>query len=826
MFPLFRKLWEASDKSALQLPSDGSRGVVPLEVWKLRPSAELSGQLKLWGNAALARGRPAAAASLYTAGILLLPNSESSTSPSSSSSLLAVLSANASLVLLRLGKAKRALRTATEAVAADPRYRKAWHRRAAALVHLRCELERYFLASRSTSSTCNSESSIDRSTSSCSRAARACLEQLDREIADAQMISQGQANDSDAAAAASRMMVGCCGCDCNAALRPPSESKGCSASHSPGLWLRKDVSVQLDAKGWGLVTANDALSTMESDPCLVLEEEAFAVYVHPKLCAAVPKIPFSLPASFTVATAQDPVGLKLHPDVALRDEWEARVEEGAEDKKESEENHDRDEERHGVSLLKEEMDGVCAGCATLPVRQDGSANECYRQGLHSWQSVLSSILFPTVPVVPCGSCAAALFCCRSCRAASSHKRICGSQQQQYLQQEGCGLEPSAGHGDNRKEEEEAAANTLETPVQPLALALPDPHRHIARQLLASVLAPSAALGKQADGANSAALAKAPIQAAGELSTTPDCAGLSILGEPPWCQLQMRTSSTVVDSTRVADWLLNAAWLAGEAAAFGRGLHCGGRCLICRPNGKKAALLSRPASAAATTSPLAAATDPPLSLDGTVTEQLGGCCCVCCRAWCPECSVRSSTLQGSDGSTHCLVPFPRCLFSAALHVYGVACCNSFTIRVLCDPEDEGVAAGTAVFLAASLINHSCAPNAIAAFGEPGDRLQWRQQRREKALGLHKDADSPPAQRFDLLPSPRGVGRGVLLQIRLCAPQNSEGGRLQEICISYGSMIGLPKSSWGFRQDWMLKHAGFFCRCEVGVHLMSPDAAAFS
>ncbi|CDJ27956.1 uncharacterized protein EMH_0036380 [Eimeria mitis] len=797
------------------------RRAVDLEVWKLRPNAELSTQLKLWGNAAMARGRPAAAASLYTAGTLLLPSSNNANTPSSNS-LFAVLSANASLALLRLKRVRRALRTATEAVAADPMYRKAWHRRAAALVHLREGVERYFvpLGSNSSDRSSSSGSKTSHNTNYCTAAARACLQQIDRDIAEAQMMSQGQANASEAATAARRMIVGCCGCGCSAAPRPSPEGSD-PLSHSPNIWLRRDVSAQLGTKGWSLVTANDAPSRLENDPCLVLEEEALAVYVHPDLCTAVPKIPFLLPSHYKFATAQSPAqsaeGMKLHADAIVRDAWEQRVEEGAAGKKES-------EEREGTCLeLKDETEGICAGCATVPAREQGAASECHLQEFDTWNSALSHFLYPTLPVVPCGSCTAALFCCHGCRAASSHKRSCRLQQQQQVQQqEVSGMEVCGGRSDNlRGTGGTAAASVADALLQPLALALPDSHRCIARQLLASLLPPTAASNELTEESGSTAFAKTPVQTAVELSNAPNSAGLSMIGEPPWRQLVVRASSVVVDSTRVADWLLNAAWLAGEAATSGRGLLCGARCLICRPAGREEASPSDSAFAAAAS----AAKGSTRHLDETDARHLCGCCCACCRLWCPKCSVRSLAMQDSGGLSRRGVPFPRCLFSAALHAYGVACCNSFTIRVLCDPEEEAIKAGTAVFLVASLLNHSCAPNAITAFGEPRIQLQHQQQRHPKQLCQHKregDADSTAAQYANLIPSPRGVGRGALLQVRLCAPHNRGGSdRLQELCISYGPVVGLPKSSWGFRQDWLLKHAGFFCRCEVGVHFLPSD-----
>lgn len=815
LFPLFRGLWEASNEGVWPLPLEEPappRLVVTVETWKLHPSAELSSQLKLWGNAALARDRPAAAASLYTAATMLLPSITNGSTPNSSKSLLAVLCANASSALLRLRRIRRALRTATEAVAANPMYRKAWHRRAAALVHVRGAVERYFVAlcsKKNSSSSSSSRDSASANTDDCTAAARACLQQVDREIAEAQMMSQGQANVSEAIAAASRMMVGCCGCGSSATLRPSSDNKD-TVSDRPWLWLRKDVSAHRDAKGWGLVTADDGLSRLENDPCLVLEEEAFAVFVHPDLCAPIPKIPFALPPHNS-AFAQNPEGLELHADATIRDQWEARVEEGAVGKKECERVDESGKGRHEAWLeLQEETEGICAGCATVPARGEVAANECHMQGPDTWHSTVSHLLYPTLPVVPCGSCAAAMFCCQGCRAASSHKRACRlHQMQQAQQQEACGMESRSTRGDDRKGPRGEASESMPgTQVQPLALALPDPHRFLARQLLASLLPPAIPLEEPAVQNGSTALVNAKVQA-------------RVLGEPPWRQLLMRTSSVVVDSTMVADWLLNAAWLAGEATAYGRGLHCGGRCLICRPAGREPPATSQ--SASATAESAAARFAHPS--DETPATHPCGWCCVCCRRWCPKCSVCPSRMQEPDGLSRNVGPFPRCLFAAALHAYGVACCNSFTIRVLCDPEEEAVAAGTAVFLAASLLNHSCTPNAIVAFGEPKVQLQRKQERDQNRVHQHQgedNVDSAAAPDAPLLVRTRGVGRGALLQVRLGAPNNSGcSGRVQEVCISYGPVIGLPKSSWGFRQDWLVKHAGFFCRCEVSVLFPGPE-----
>ncbi|CDI78032.1 hypothetical protein, conserved [Eimeria praecox] len=836
LFSLLRELWEASDTSDWLFPLKGPgppRRAVALEVWKLRPSAELSSQLKLWGNAALAHSRPAAAASLYTAGVLLLPSTSNSNTPNSTNPL-AVLCANASLALLQLRRGRRALRTATEAVLADPMYRKAWHRRAAALVQLREEIERYFLTlpssnNNNSSSSSSSGSTTSRKTNCCSSAALACLQQIDKEIAEAQMMSKGQVSASEAATAASRLMVGRCGCGHNAASCPSSDGKD-SASHSPGLWLRRDVRAQLDAKGLGLVTANDALCRLENDPCLVLEEEAFAVYVQPNLCADIPKIPFLLPSYHKDTPAQTSEGLKLLADASIRNEWEERVEEEVGGKNECKGNDER-RKGHDICLeIQEQTEGVCAGCATVPARGKGVANECHLQAVDTWQSSLNHLLYPTLPVVPCGSCAAAMFCCHGCRAASSHKRACRLQRQHHLQwQEACGMVPHAGRNGNRKGTGgRAAESTEDTLVQPLALALPDPHRCIAHQLLASLLPPAAASEESAEGEGSTALVEEPYKAVVESTDASNFAGLRMLGDPPWRQLLMRASSVVVDSTRVADWLLNAAWLAGEAAAGGRGLQCGGRCLICRSAEREIAPPSHTAFATAASSLPTVAAGSEQRLDEAATRHLRSCCCECCRPWCPKCSSRSPSVQDSDDISRCGAPFPRCLFSAALHAYGVSCCNSFTIRVLCDPEEEAVAAGTAVFLAASLLNHSCAPSAIAVFGEPTAQVQGQQQRDQERLRQHQhgeDGGCAAAQYADLLPSPRGLGRGTLLQVRLCAQPNSGGnGRLQELCISYGPAVGLPKSSWGFRQDWLLKHAGFFCRCEACVPPRGSDSEA--
>ncbi|CDJ51378.1 hypothetical protein, conserved [Eimeria brunetti] len=670
---VFRELWEASGASDWLLPAERPstpRFSVNVEVWKLRPSAELSGQLKLWGNAALARGRAAAAAALYTAGMLLLPSNSNTTN---SNGLLAVLCANASLALLRLGLLRRALRTATEAVAADPMYRKAWHRRAAALAHLRETVERHFSAVRfSISRTRSSGGSTGHNAEDCTAPARACLQQIDREIAEAQMMYQGQADASKAAAAASRMKIGCCGCGCKAA---PLPCKGNDAvPDPPGLWLRGDVSAQLGAKGWGLVTANDALSRLEDDPCLVLEEQAFAVYVHPNLCATVPKIPFSL-ASQKFAPTQNPGGLQLHADATVRDAWENRVEEGVAGKEGGEGKGESEKgEQDACPELQEATEGICAGCAT--------------------------------------------------------------QQQHLQQQDADGMEIRTRSSENIRGTGEAAAESIpDTAVQVLALALPDPHRCIARQLLASVLPPAAAVPERADEISSATTAEAPIQAAVDSSNAPNSAGLSLLRDPPWRQLLMRTSSVVVDRTRVADWLLNAAFLAGEAAASGRGM----------------------------------------------------------QPWCPKCPLRPSAEQNNDSAQRCGIPFPKCLFAAALHVYGVASCNSFTIRVSCDPEEEAFAAGTALFLVASLLNHSCSPNAIAAFGEPQIQLQHQQQRHHNMLDQHQreeNVDCAVAQPAYLLSSPHGIGRGALLQACVPPPGGSSAAGVGDIAFRSELLCGFP------------------------------------
>lgn len=791
LLPVLHGLWEQSNTRLCLTPrlktekeTRQPKHVVWVEAWRLQPNEQLSNELRLWGNAALARSRPAAAEALYAAALMLLPAS-SSTSGGGSGNPLAVLHANRSLALFRLGKVAAALRAATEAAAASPMYSKAWYRRATALGCLRDIVERQFIPN----GTSNSGSSRE--------AADVCLRMIDLELTEARRMSQGDATTAVATAAAKRMSIGTCGCETNAACCTNSDATPlpCTPRH----WLRGDVDVERNEKGWGLTCESNMKGTSEMDPYLVLEEEAFAVYVHPQHCANVPKIPFSQHILAQQSwPSEEPHSLRLHGDLGVRAEWEENVEAF---KRNIENGHPSG--GHGEMFLDthDGLEGVCAGCATVPARGEASVGDEPPRCPGAWQALLHQLLMPTLPVVPCGSCAGAFFCCEPCKAASCHKRVC--RDQQHDKSQAC-LNVISQYQIRAAEGAETEAFRADTLVQPLALSLQDPHRHIARQLLNSILPPS----------NSR-----PVPTAAATSPLRDIVGFGsrrvrtasevrLVEEPAWYQLLRKTATVVLDSTRLSDWLLNATWLAGDAVAAGREKLCGGRCLVCSTVASDAPSSSRDSAAAEAGCP--AAPQAPCRSEGTDVALVCSSCCRCCKAWCCNCSTGSSVFHAAGQQWDFPAFLPRCLYAAALHAYGVACCNSFTIRVACDPEEEATAAGTAIFLAASLINHSCTPNAIAHFGEP--RFQQLHQHQER-----QGRWPPISQDGRLLPTPdRAIGRGTLLQVRLCGLEDFGKNRKKEICISYGPVVGLENSSWGYRQEWLLRHAGFYCRCEVRMH----------
>lgn len=817
LLQIFRRVWEdsntnswssASSKIGLG-PSDPSH-ISSVEVWKLHPSAEISKQIKLWGNEALRRGRLAAAEALYLAAIMLLPSK--SGKGEGSDALFAVLSANRALALLRLGRVREAVRAATVAVVTDPLYRKAWHRRAAALVSLREKVKEHFHSAGSNFNNRNSHSSA-----SWNEIIRSCLQHIDYEIAEAQRMSMSQAKPTDAQAAATGMLIGTCGCDSNVAC---SRSSGSNAHQfcSRRLWIRGDVNLQHNEKGWGMVTTNGEVAEQEGDSSLVLEEEAFAVWVHPKHCAAIPKIPLAdtFPCC-ELSNSQAPHSLELHADETMRRAWEELVEESAVSKMCSSENMGKEESDVSV----ESADGVhlvCAGCATVPARAEAAASMWHSRALDSWNVAINYLLRPTLPVVPCGSCTGALFCCHACKDGSSHKRVCSlpkhvdedEHHECWMGMQTALKQHNTTDSTGEAGEKSAACSAL----LPLALSLPDPHRHIARQLLASLLPSTTTSSKLLEAEGQCALARSAVNAEDALTSS----GLRKLREPAWQQLLTMTSSVVVDSTKITDWLLNAAWLAGDAVASGRVLQCGGRCLLCKPFLRQApTVVDSSVREAALQSTQTRATETEDALVETAKIGLCSNCCACCRAWCSHCCADVPALQSSRVTLACQPCFPRCLVAAALHAYGVACCNSFTIRVMCDPEEDAVPAGTAFFLAASLLNHSCIPNAFATFGEPS----LRGQRDQKRHGDFAHSSSLQDVRSSL--SNASVsGRGALLQIRLCTRGKCKDS--QEICISYGPIVGLRNGSWGSRQDWLLRNAGFFCLCQVSVGSLTTHASS--
>ncbi|XP_026191432.1 uncharacterized protein LOC34617535 [Cyclospora cayetanensis] len=819
--PLLRALWEeCSSRAWLSrrintnlAPTKTPDGALTVDAWQLQPDKQRSDSLKLWGNSALSRGRTAAAESLYTAAITLIPDSSVDDSrnsrsggdgSSSNNNPLAVLQANRSLALLRLGRNPEALRAATEAAAVDPLYCKAWYRRAVALERLREAVEQRIR------SPCRVRQC---SGTSCCNATRMCLQRIDSELSMAQRMSRGNVSFSEAKGAADCMTVGTCGCEFGR-----EDWSGCintgelgTEATLPRLWLREDVSVQLNGKGRGLMTGELQEENREEDEDLVLEEDAFAVYVHPKHCAKIPRIPIaSLSYSARSVDNCGPNAVQTHSGTAVHSTWEDRLEScrGAPhvSGSPSEGPFTAVQGEDGSGGMLEafcEAESVCAGCATVPARGEAGGVSC--SGVDSERSALHRLLRPVFPVVPCGSCAGAFFCCNRCRAASAHKRVCCMQQPQ-----GQSTKQAS------KVEAESAKRLPEgVLVQPLALALPDPHRHIARQLLSCLLTQRAVPEGPAQRGVQATTTEAPV-GTGSVGAA---SGQSSLQEqaPPWYQLLRSNACVLLEVPRLADWLLNAAWLAGDAAAAGKGMQCGGRCLLCNPpDGRNLCLPLRqwaetaPTMVTQETAEAEALADSPSKPAG---DRLCTRCCMCCKAWCCTCSPRSSVFEGTRNSEDRLAALPRCLYTAALHAYGVACCNSFTMRVACDPEEEAVAAGTALFLTASLLNHSCSPNAVAVFGEP--RSWKRHQRREQQA----DTCCLEINRNDwlLAGACSGLGRGTLLQVRLCLPEAFTAKKFNgEISISYGPLVGLESGAWGFRQEWLLRHAGFYCRCEVRLH----------
>ncbi|OEH79307.1 hypothetical protein cyc_00342 [Cyclospora cayetanensis] len=816
--PLLRALWEeCSSRAWLSrrintnlAPAKTPDGALTVDAWQLQPDKQRSDSLKLWGNSALSRGRTAAAESLYTAAITLFPDSSVDDSrnsrgggdgSSSNNNPLAVLQANRSLALLRLGRNLEALRAATEAAAVDPLYCKAWYRRAVALERLREAVEQRIR------SPCRVRQC---SGTSCCNATRMCLQRIDSELSMAQRMSRGNVSFSEAKGAADCMTVGTCGCEFGR-----EDWSGCintgelgTEATLPRLWLREDVSVQLNGKGRGLMTGELQEENREEDEDLVLEEDAFAVYVHPKHCAKIPRIPIaSLSYSARSVDNCGPNAVQTHSGTAVHSTWEDRLEScrGAPhvSGSPSEGPFTGAQGEDGSGGMPEafcEAESVCAGCASVPARGEAGGVSC--SGVDSERSALHRLLRPVFPVVPCGSCAGAFFCCNRCRAASAHKRVCCMQQPQ-----GQSTKQAS------KVEAESAKRLPEgVLVQPLALALPDPHRHIARQLLSCLLTQRAVPEGPAQRGVQATTTEAPV---GTGSIGAASGQSSLEGQaPPWYQLLRSNACVILEVPRLADWLLNAAWLAGDAAAAGKGMQCGGRCLLCNPpDGRNLCLPLRQWAETAPTMVTQETAEAEALADSSskpAGDRLCTRCCMCCKAWCCGCSPRSSVFEGTRNSEDRLAALPRCLYTAALHAYGVACCNSFTMRVACDPEEEAVAAGTALFLTASLLNHSCSPNAVAVFGEP--RSWKRHQRREQQA----DTCCLEINRNDwlLAGACSGLGRGTLLQVRLCLPEAFTAKKFNgEISISYGPLVGLESGAWGSRQEWLLRHAGFYCRCEA-------------
>ncbi|KAL8439094.1 hypothetical protein Efla_003141 [Eimeria flavescens] len=811
-------LWrEAYSRSWLLLPhrqtGAPAAAVVWAEVWWLEPRASLSLQLREWGNAAVSRGHYAAAGALYTAAALLHPSSKGG-----GGSQLAILQANKSLALLKSGKVAAALRAATEAVAADPTYRKGWHRRATALTRLQDLLQKQL-----------THSSVSSRGTSLTELIQNCMQRIVGELQEARAFARSDAAPAEAAAAAACIAVGACGCLANA----PSYGQKTATSSAAALqlWLRDDVRLAASEKGWGLACEGTARARREDDPCLVLEEEAFAVYVHPKQCADYPKLPFSF-CSRSQSSKHQGGGdaLQLHADPAVRLAWEERVE-GCE------KNCRGASGASGLttgapSFLQEPSllaTGVCAGCAAVPGREEAAAaQDASPASAEACCALLQQWLRPTLPTVPCGGCAA-YFCCNACRASSSHQRVCLGEQRGWEAsrvKDAVG-ESQQGEGNRECVLSETAAEEetlqLDSLVRPLALVLQDPQRHIARQLLSSVLPPPC------ESAPPAGHEIHQHPGSFELNRHAGYDEDSLFLEPPWKQLLRKASAAVVDRVRLTDWLLNAACIAWEAFANRRGRLCGGRCLICCPVNNQGLSerkhLAPSGAKVEAAKGCSAATTQETTADNAMRQTCDK-CCMCCKAWCKRCSP-SSPLSEETKEIKVLPDFlPRCLYTAALHAYGVASCNSCTIRVSCDSEEDAVAVGTAFYLTASLLNHSCAPNALVVFGEPTSRVSRQQSSQDTML------PRSGSQGGFLLPFPTQIGRGARIQVRLCRGDDAGEERREktEICISYGPLVGLENSSWGHRQDWLLRHAGFCCRCEAcsppTTAASSPCVIAFS
>ncbi|KAL8431372.1 hypothetical protein ACSSS7_005310 [Eimeria intestinalis] len=793
-------LWLLSHEQKERNHSASARGVVWVELWWVHPSEALSSQLRLWGNAALSRGHTAAAETLYTAALALLPCCEDTARSQ------AVLHANKSLASLRLGKVTAALRSATEAAAADPTYKKAWHRRASALNCLRDLVRRHCAQFR----TFEGGATL-------TEVAQACPRLVDLELTDAQRLSQNDVTAAEAAAAAQRMGIGTCGCGRSSAsssqLEPPPSS-------SPRLWLREDVRVVQTAKGRGLVCDQRPKKALKKDPCLVLEEEAFALYVHPRQCAKVPKLPFSKVGLSLRQCSSTPL-MQLHGDSAVRLAWEKECEAVA---KEESEGSLPAEAAQDLEYFVSGAQGVCAGCAAVPAREEAAASGGLHWSGEARHALLHQLIRPTLSTVPCGSCAGALFCCNACRAHSSHKRVCQQQNQQRQKREDSvhkALQQQNAPIGNAAYDEGGAGGGFELGrlVRPSALAVQDPHRHIARQLINS-LVPHASIPAIETQKETLMLGSTTL-----MPTNARC-GDELFDEPAWQQILKMSATVPLDSTRLTDWLLNAACIASEAYLNGHGRQCGGRCLLCNFANAGGPV---PSSLLHSTSSLAgsvkaAEQSTVEAVEAPAVTQTCKNCCTCCRAWCVRCSNALSSLSSTACKSSSSDFFPRCLYAAALHAYGVACCNSFTIRVLCDPEEDAVAAGTAFYLAASLMNHSCAPNAIALFGEPSSQRQEQQHQVAPTWRPQTSIGKTPLPAFR-----SGVGRGAQIQIRLCEPGNhaaddSNDSNTKEICISYGPLVGLENGSWGCRQEWLLRNAGFHCQCETCSSSVAESASS--
>lgn len=810
---LLRQVWvDCSKGVSLGVTGEGAIITKWVRPSYLKPNIFLSDSLRLWGNDALKRGRMLVAEYLYVIATCLLPSSEEVNYVSSDfwrkdsgvqdstrgvacpiKARVAVLNSNRSLVLLRRGHVGAALRLATEAVLSDPYYRKAWYRRCSALERL---------LPPETQATTYSPPEKD-------RMIKCIIDELHVARENAAATSSHKCVDD-----AQQMRLGTCGCyhcDFLAADADAIFVSACNAIKGNyverHVWIRPGVELRRGSKGSALIwnTSTNKPSCAKNskgrsiqinDESLVLEEDAMAFYLDPPR-----SVSSCLPFLFSVSSENQSL-LELHPCEDVRQKWERCIERSSASR--------MDQASPGNSGFSGEFStpatDPCSGCGTVmgakmaevSLQSDSLGPE------HGWLKSLDIHLRPVIPCVPCGYCATVLFCCHTCRDSSLHVRLCRkavvSLSKDSIHRTNDTGSVINGNWQTSKETE----SRVETHSR--ALVFEDPQRHIAWQLLNVVF--SSTGDEQKNNLLTSFVMESPSAASTEMALTaseipcspaavgqdpstdvlmPENRTAELLKAADWYQLCTLSASVALTPERIGDCLINAAWLAGAMRASGGAQCCGKRCIICTSS------LHSPVFSTSLWYPLHDHFRKSAEDSGYSSCES---CCSCCRHLCTNCVSDKSTNDSSDLQSAIFSDYPKCLFANAVHAYALACQNSFKMRVAVDPEDEAVAVGTAFFLVASRINHSCVPNALATFGQPSS----------VSSGDH---------------GPRH-GCATHLQVRITAPQTVAPLSLNmenfELCISYGPVVGEDDSSWVVRQRWLSKHASFSCFCEVSYYVL--------